>query len=315
MALTLVEAAKQLPPAEEFRATMIEAYAKSHPLLEVLPMVTIKGGAVRYNVEQSLPGIAFRGVNESWTESTGIVNPVVESLVIAGGEAKVDAHIIRTRGEDQMSSQIALKLKSLSHSVGHKFIKGDSDSDAREFDGFQKRVTGVKKIAANTGNTSGVISFAAMDQLRDLVEDPTHFIMARAVRRDLTTGARDPSKSNHFSMDFDKFGQRVERWDGIPIIYVDRNMDMFASLAYDEADYAGSGSSSTSIYCVSLREGGVTGIQSGLPAVDMIGSPIGAVPAQGVRIEWDVGFAFWSPHCAARIAGITSGAAVAAKPA
>lgn len=316
MALTLAEAAKQLPPGEEFRAKIQEAYARSHPILDVLPLVPIKGGAVRYNVEQSLPGMSFRGVNEPWTESTGINNPVVESLVIAGGEAKVDAHIIRTRGEETMNSTIAAKLKSLSHSVGHKFIKGDSDTDPREFDGLQKRIGGPKKIAANTGNTSGPISWPVMDELIDLVEEPTHLIMSRAMRRNLTTGARDPSKANHFSMDYDRFGQRVERWNGIPIIFVDRNMDMFASLAFDEADYAGTGSTFTSIYCVSFREGGVTGLigEAGMQ-VEMIGAPIGSVPAQGVRVEWDVGFAFWTPHCAARVAGITNAAAVALKPA
>lgn len=315
MALTLAEAAKQLPPGEEFRAEIQEAYAKSHPILDVLPMIPIKGGAVRYNVEQSLPGMSFRGVNEPWTESTGITNPVVESLVIAGGEAKVDAHIIRTRGEETMASTIAAKLKSLAHTVGHKFIKGDSDVDAREFDGLQKRIGGAKKIAPNTGNTNGPISWPVLDELLDLVEEPTHLIMSRAMRRNITTGARDPAKANHYSMDYDRFGQRVERWNGIPILFVDRNMDLFASLAFDEADYAGSGSTFTSIYCVSFREGGVTGLigEAGMQ-VDMIGAPIGAVPAQGVRLEWDVGFAFWTPHCAARVAGITNAAAVATKP-
>src|SRR4029077_8298247 len=130
--------------------------------------------------------------------STGIVNPIVETVVIAGGEAKVDKHIIRTRGPHAFYSQLAGKLKALAHTVGHKFIKGDSDVDAREFDGLQKRITGSKKISAPTAGTSSgasVISFAAMDELIDAVEEPTHLIMMRATRRDLTSGARDPAQS------------------------------------------------------------------------------------------------------------------------
>jgi hypothetical protein len=318
MALTLVEVAKELPPGEEFRAAHIIAYASSNMILEALPLENIKGGAVRYNVEQTLPGIAFRGVNESWTESTGIINPVVESLVIAGGEAKVDNHILRTRGESHLANQVAMKLKALAHAVGHKIIKGDSDADPREFDGLQKRIVGSKKISARgtagSSSSATVISFEKLDELRDLVENPTHLIMPRAIRRYLTTGARDPAQSTHFSMDYDSsLGRRVERWDDLALLYADRNKDQYATLAFDEADAGGAGSTFASVYCVSFADGGVTGIQSGAPIVENLGS-FQASPVQGVRMEWDVGLAVWGPHSCARLAGIAAGAAVNKAP-
>ena len=74
MAVTLVEAAKQ--SQNPIQSAIIEMYARSSDILAVLPFVTISGNALRYNREETLPGIGFRGVNEAYPESTGILNPV-----------------------------------------------------------------------------------------------------------------------------------------------------------------------------------------------------------------------------------------------
>ena len=82
MALTLVEASK-LYAGDPLRSAIIELYARNSDILRVLPFDEIMGNAYRYNREQTLPGIGFRGINEAYTESTGILNPITEPLVIA----------------------------------------------------------------------------------------------------------------------------------------------------------------------------------------------------------------------------------------
>ena len=99
MALTLIEAAKQTD--DLVRQAIIELYASSSEILRVLPFEGIPGNALRYNREETLPGIGFRGINEGYTESTGILNPITETLTIAGGDLDVDKFIIDTMGMDQ----------------------------------------------------------------------------------------------------------------------------------------------------------------------------------------------------------------------
>ena len=125
MALTLIEAAKR-NAGDEVRAAVIETYARASDILRVLPFENIAGNALKYNQEQALPGIGFRGVNEGYTESTGVLNPVTESLVIAGGDLDVDKFIIATQGPDQRTAQEMMKVKALAHRWGYTFIKGDS---------------------------------------------------------------------------------------------------------------------------------------------------------------------------------------------
>src|SRR5689334_13959729 len=124
MALTLVEAAK-LHSGEVQRSAIIELFAMGSDVLRTLPFDTIAGNALRYNREETLPGIGFRGVNEAYTESTGVINPVTEPLVIAGGDLDVDKFIIETMGADQRAVQEAMKSKALSLRWSLAFIKGD----------------------------------------------------------------------------------------------------------------------------------------------------------------------------------------------
>ncbi|RTL05717.1 hypothetical protein EKK58_07440, partial [Candidatus Dependentiae bacterium] len=89
--LTLIEAAKVAQNGgNTYLAGIIELYAQSSDILQALPFTDIQGNALKYNREETLPGVGFRGVNEGYTESTGIINPVTEVLTIAGGDLDVD---------------------------------------------------------------------------------------------------------------------------------------------------------------------------------------------------------------------------------
>jgi len=305
MALTLVEASKRLPASETLRAATIEVYARQNAILEALPIETINGNALKYNVEQALPGVAFRGVNESYTESTGVINPVTESLMIVGGELDVDNYIIRTMGADQRTAQVSMKLKSLAHNVGHRIIKGDSQTDQREFDGLQARLTGSQIIKPGSGN-SGALSLEALDEAADAVDNPTHYIMTKTHARLLAAASRATGTTGYVVWNVDDLGRRVMQYNGLPILIADRNADVFSTLDFTESDYANSGSTFASVYCVSFTDGGVVGLQDEMPRVTDFGE-IQAKPVHRVRMEWYVGLAAMGPRCASRIRGLTNG--------
>lgn len=90
MALTLVEAAKRY--ANPIQSAIVELYAQNSDILLTLPFNTIQGNAYRYNREETLPGIGFRGVNESWTESTGVLRVKCFQSVIESAECVLVKH-------------------------------------------------------------------------------------------------------------------------------------------------------------------------------------------------------------------------------
>lgn len=310
MALTLLEAAK-LMKGEDVRAATIEIFAAETDLLRVMPQVTIQGNALRYNVEQTLPGVAFRGINEAYSESTGVINPQTEYLTIAGGDLDVDKFILRTMGDDQRSAQEAMKLKALAHNWSHKVIKGDSSTSPREFDGLQKRLSGAQKIAAGTTDGGDALSLAILDQAIDVVDSPTHLLMSKAMRRRLNVAARTTTVGGYITYSTDQFGNKIERYNDLEILIADKNGDVNQTLGFNEAtNHATATATGTSIYVLSLNEGMLTGLQSGPPMVDDLGE-LDTKPVLRTRVEWYSGLGLFHPRAAARLWSIKDAAIVA----
>lgn len=310
MPLTLIEAAKQIE--NPIQSGIVEHFARSTDVLMALPFQDIQGNALKYNREEALPGIGFRGVNEQYQESTGILNPVTEPLVIAGGDLDVDNFILTTMGGAIRTTQELMKVKALSLAWGRAFIKGDSASDPRSFDGLQVRCVGNQLVTTGTANAGAALSLAVLDELVDAVENPTHLIMSKAMRRRLTQASRNSSVAGYISFSQDQWGRTVTRYNDIPILIAGGDNDSADILAFDELNPAASAPSAatTSIYCVSFGAGMLTGIQSGTMRVKDIGE-LQDSPATRTRVEWYSGIAIFHGKSAARLAGISNAAVTA----
>lgn len=309
MALTLVEAAK-LFSGDVVRQAVIEQYAGSSDVLMALPFENINGNALRYNREETLPGVGFRGVNEAYTESSGILNPVTESLVIAGGDLDVDKFIIDTNGMDQRATHEAMKIRALSLAWTKKFIKGDSSTEPREFDGLQNRVVGNQLI--NAGSTSGgdALSLYKLDQAIDQCLNPTHLLMNKTMRRRLTQAARTYTVGGFITWTTDAFGRQLAMYNDLPILTVDLDESQTAILPFTEANPGGGTAASTSIYVLSLGDGMMTGIQNGMVDVRDLGE-LDSKPVFRTRVEWYSGIAIFHGRAAVRLNGIKDAAVVA----
>lgn len=310
MALTLVEAAKLAAnQGAMLRSSIIELYAQNSDVLRTLPFDNINGNALRYNREETLPGIGFRGVNEAYSEDTGVINPVTEPLVIAGGDLDVDKFILSTMGQEQRAVRESMKVKALAHRWTKAFLKGDSASDPREFDGLQVRLTGSQLVSA--GSTSGgtALSLAKLDELIDAVDNPTHLVMNRTMRRRLSAAARSSSVGGYITYSLDEFGRQVAMYNGLPILIVDQDNTGAEILQFNESAASGSATAS-SIYCVSLGEGMLQGIQNGgMQVVDL--GEVQTKPVLRTRVEWYAGIALFHPKAAARLWSIADAAVTA----
>lgn len=298
MALTLVEAAK-LNSGDVIKSSIIEMFARESDILRVLPFEGIEGNAIKYNREASLPGIAFRGVNESFSESTGVLNPITEALVIAGGDLDVDRFIVQTQGASQRSVQEALKIKALAAGWTAKFIKGDSTTNPREFDGLQNRLIASQVIDAGATAGGAALSLSAMDALIDAVDGATHLIMSKAMARKFSAAARNVNVAGYVTYTKDAFGRRVTAYNDLPILVAYSANGGDDILPFNEASASGA-ATSTSIYAVALGEGKLTGIQNGGMDVRDLGE-LQAAPVFRTRVEWYSGLALYHGRGAARL--------------
>jgi hypothetical protein len=308
MALTLLEAAKQ-NSGDVYKSGVIELYAGSSSILMNLPFQDIAGNALKYNRESSLPGIGFRGVNEAYTPSTGVLNPLTESLVIAGGELDVDAFILKTMGMEQRAVQESMKIRALSLAWTRKFIKGDASTEPREFDGLQVRVTGSQLISAGSTANGAALSLAKLDEAIDQVLNPTHLIMSKAMARKFAAAARATSVSGYITYTPDQLGRRILNYNDLPILTVDMDDAGAAILPFTEAAASGT-ATATSIYIVSIGADALTGIQNGTIDVRDLGE-LQTSPLYRTRIEWYNGLAIFNGRAVARLRHIGDLAIVA----
>lgn len=308
MALTLVEAAK-LHSGEVKRSAIIELFAQGSDILRTLPFDNIQGNALAYNREETLPGIGFRGVNEAYTESTGVINPVTEPLMIAGGDLDVDVFILDTMGTDQRAVQEAMKTKALALRWSQAIIKGDNSVDGRVFDGLQVRLTGSQKIAAGATANGTPLSLAKLDEAIDSVDSPTHLIMNKTMRRLLTAAARATTVSGYITYTKDEFGRTVTQYNDLPILIIEQDNAGNEILPFTEAATSGTATAS-SIYVVSFGEGKLQGIQNAVMSVRDLGE-LQTQPVKRTRVEWYAGIALFHPRAAARLWSISNAAVTA----
>jgi len=312
MSLTLVEAAKLMANGgQTVRAGVISMFAQSSDILRVLPFMEIAGNAYQYNREGSLPAVAFRGVNESFTPSTGVINPLVEALRICGGELDVDTFLVKTGGPNVRGTHENLKVKALAAEMTRVLIKGDSTSDPREFDGLQNRVAigGSQVIEAGSTDGGDALSLAKLDEAIDAVPGATHLIMNKAMRRRLTQAARNYQVGGFITYVPDEFGRRITQYQDIPIVVAYDDNGGTDPLAFDEVGSGGSTATATSIYVVRVGDGYVTGIQNGTMDVRDLGE-LDDSPLMRTRVEWYAGLAVEHGRAVCRLRGIKNAAVV-----
>jgi hypothetical protein len=315
MPLTLAEAAKQTQ--DPIASSIIEIFARTSPVMASIPIMTIQSGAYPYNLEGSLPGVAFRGINEGYTPSTGVVNPQIESLKIVGGMVDVDDALEdfsgRTPG-DLRSSQTARKVKALSRYATKMFFKGDSSVDGRQYDGLQVRIPSgssqlipVKDSGAADGGDD--LTLDKLDELLDAVDGADFLFMNKRLRRKVSALVRAAGQA--MEVVNDQFGRQLQAYAGVPIGIIETDEAGAPILGFNEVGPGGSTATCASIYAVKF---GVDEYVAMLQSKrGMIINDIGIVDSEPTKartlIEWRVSPVIFNGKGVARLWGIKQPAA------
>lgn len=303
MALTLTEAAKL--SQDTLQRGVIETFARTSSILEMLPFMDIAGNAYAYNQEGALPGIGFRDVNEGYTASEGVINPASERLYIAGGDVDVDRFLVQTRGNinDIRAIHTEMKAKALALAITHQIFNGDQAIDPKGFDGLKKRLSGNQVIDAGTNGAE--LTITMLDELIDAVEgEPDALFCSKAMRREIKRVIQN--HNGYSESQYDAFGRPVMTYGGIPIRVIETDNLGNEILGFNETQ--GTASNAGSIYAIKFgAEQYVSGLQNGGVSVRDLGE-LQEKPIYRTRIEWYTGLAVFHPRAAARLRGVVKAA-------
>ncbi len=315
MALTLADHALQ--STDPFEKGVVKRFMETSDLMRYAPFKKISGDIYRYRQEDVLPGVSWRRVNEPYPESTGLISPRAESLMILGGDIFVDNFILRTQRQggdafDEVAHQYDMKSRAVARAFEEAAFEGDDLVDPDMMPGLRRRLTGNQVILAGSGGAT--LTLAMIDTLIDAVSTEAgqvHLFMNKTLRRKMTNlvNAIGGSVVVNYG-NISEVGRQVQRYNGIPIHVVEDGWDATTFLGFDEDP--GDGTQDTaSIYAVAFGEDmGVHFIYNGDgPTVEVrrVGETLlSAAPGIVGRIEAYYGMVIKHPRAAARLRGINN---------
>lgn len=275
MALTLTLADSLKLTTDTLQAGVIETLATESKILARLPFMNIEGSGYSYNVETELSDVQFRDVGEVIAAGKVGLEQRTEALKILADEAIIDTFQVAVYSNinDLMAIEVQLKTKAIAHKFEKTFISGDSDKNAKEFDGIDKRLIAGQKLAA----TSDL--FKDVRKLRNMVQGtPDAYIMNKDMLVDL-----EAEYKNYITWSRNEFGVPMASFGGISILDVEPEV-------LPEAV----------IYAVKFGpKEAVCGLQNGGVQVKALGETDSA-PQFKTRIEWFVSLAVFNDKTIAK---------------
>jgi hypothetical protein len=311
MALTLAD--HQVQHDNLYAQGVVKVFQEVSPVMRWLGFNKVNGDGQRIRIEETMPGIQWRRVNESYLESTGVIGIRQEPLYLVGGDVFIDNYILRTQGTgsgtfDHERVQLEMKSRSLSREFSRAFFEGDDLTDPDEMPGLRRRLTGNQVLVAAANGAA--LSLALMDQLIDrTVGGNLHIFMSKVDRRALTTLITTAGTTASWSIQYESVndnnvGEQVTRYNGVPIHVVEDEGNEATILGKDEA--CGSSSVTGSIYCVNFSDNTCYGIFNGDgPPVECrrLGEDQDS-PGYKYRIEFFPGLVLKHPRSATRLRGV-----------
>lgn len=307
--LTLLQQAIRQGGLTDGEVATVAMFDRNSRILEELPFLKISGGAFAYNREAALPGVAWRDVNEGYSESTSIVLPFIEKLHILGGDVKIDNYILNTqlrRSPDLKAQEYARKAKALAIEFDRAWFEGDDLVNDKEMVGLRRRLSGSQVILAGAGGAT--LTLAMIDNLLDLVPfDNKALYMNRTLRRKITALVNAAGGSARIEYTQDDYGRQVTKYAGVPIKIMETMGDASTILDFDE-DPGDGVSDTASIYVMAPGMETIHGIYNGDAKIVTVKDwgEIPTAPQNLGRIEGYYGQVIKHPRAAARLRGITN---------
>lgn len=293
--------------------TFVENMIAESDLLRAMPILPAQYGKRAFMDIGSLPTVGFRGLNEAGNQGTASFNLREEDTFFIDEYIFVDRAIIDRLGVEHKYRQEKAKSIALSQYFTQNVIKGDNSSNVRTPNGMQSRCLLLGTNLFNNSAASGgaALSIANLDALYWAVNKPTHWIVPRGLMPYFDAAARNNTLVNQtVQYAEDDFGRRIIKFKGLPILFGYEPDDSPDMLPFNEVAAGGGAAVTSSIYCVSLRDGGFYAIEQ-TPLTMMAEGPMVGQPFDSTHLKWDWGLAREHPRAIARLTSITAAALVA----
>jgi hypothetical protein len=315
MPVGLVDIAKasEMP----FQKAFISDLLRYSDLMAAIPFDDVTGLQVSASRWQTLPGAGFRKIGGGYTESSGNVEDIVETMALLGGDVKIDkvAEKISAKVEKPLVTQMKMKAKAVAFAFNNAFINGDSGLDPDTFEGLKKRVSNMpSRMTINLqGSTDSLKIFASAANEKTFIDGlhqgikfcdgATHIFCNETTYWKIGSLLRDLGLVYNT---IEMFEKKFPSFAGVPIIDVGLKADKTTEIITNTEDPGDAGNDSTSMYVVRMdTDDGLRAIQLAGMGIDIYDPLNGNESESGPqflrRVDWAVGLLNISNYSIARI--------------
>lgn len=179
MAATLADLAQV--SKDPLYAGVLEQFLQYANMMKIAPWNTI--GDLREAISRwsSLPAVAYRAINGTYTEDSGTFEQYEENLSILGHYVDVDVQLEGNKSQmtDMGAQQSAMTMKAISYLVTNDFINGDRATNELEVDGLATRVGNLAaRQTVNQGLTTSLDVFTSASTINTFFD-----LLQRGVNR------------------------------------------------------------------------------------------------------------------------------------
>lgn len=281
-------------------------------LLKVVPFAKEDGLQVTGTRWKTLPTAGNRKYGGGYTEGTGTVEPVSETMAFLGGDVKIE----KVGAKKNLKTQMDMKAQAVAFAFNSAFVNGDVASNPDGFDGVKKRVGNMPARQsidlASAGDSLKVLADSAsrqawIDALHKAIKysGATHLICNETVELGFGQVYR---REGLLDQTTDAYGNVWKTFAGIPILDIGLDATETEIITNTE-DPGDAGNDSTSLYAVRFDvRAGLHGIElselAGLKVYDPLGgNEMEAGPQYLRRIDWAVGLFSLSQRSIVRVKG------------
>ena len=264
--ITVAEYAKSFAK-EDIRRPIIEMFAKSTDLFEVLPFEGLVGSVFVYYRQAVLPTPQFRAINEASSSGHGTITPLQESTAIIDHDIDVDRAIIDRHGPERRNYEEQMGITAFGQLWATTVVKGDQSTNPRVFNGLSVRSNKYSRTIHNSVASGGAaLSLANLDKAINAVNNPTHILAPYLSRPLWIQLARTTTLSGFVMQDFDVSGDKgvgglKASYAGLPFLWGYPKDDHPYMLDFTEVGNGGGSAVTASLYVLSVGEGRLRGIQ------------------------------------------------------
>lgn len=276
---------------------VLQTMLDNGPLFAVLPFKDIVGASEVFSLEDELPTVSPRLLDENPSNTRGSSIPQSVITAIYTADIETDVQRLAREGRGAHDSEVLRNARSLRMQLETDFVRGSLESsNGRSFNGLSTLIPAVsgnsQAVNNNGSNAAGApLKLAALDDMLNQVDaapSQKQIIMPRALRPALQALRRDQSLTGNLQIETNALGQPAMFYDEAEIILTD--VDPFNTPIQGFTE--GSNSNTCSIYAVALGEDSVYMAQG----LSMVNGEL-----QPGLVVYDVGESYASTHYKTRI--------------